>query len=76
MEKLKKIIDSGNREEALNYVMNRLSNKEINVIDLYEKEILPVLRNLECLLDDKNICIWISCVAIFIAVYSAVTKLA
>ena len=58
MEKLKKIIDSGNREEALNYVMNRLSNKEINVIDLYEKEILPVLRNLECLLDDKNICIW------------------
>lgn len=24
----------------------------------------------------KNICIWISCVAIFIAVYSAVTKLA
>ena len=24
----------------------------------------------------KNICIWVSCLAVFIAVYSAVTKLA
>ena len=58
MEKLKKILEKENREESLDYVINRLKNKEVSIIDLYEKEILPILRNIECSLDNKDMCIW------------------
>lgn len=54
----KKILKEGNRKEVLDYIIHKIDNKEIDVIDLYCKVIMPLLNNMECDLEDKNICKW------------------
>lgn len=57
MEELKIKLNENNRSESLNYVLDKL-NSGTSVVEVYEEILFPILRNLECALDDKNICIW------------------
>lgn len=47
-----------NKELALKYILDKLQKKEIDVTDLYCKILTPLLNNMTCKLEDKNICIW------------------
>lgn len=51
-------LEEENKEKAVKYIMDKVSNKEIDIIDLYTKVLTPALNNLICKEEDKRICIW------------------
>lgn len=57
MEELKKLLNQGLKEESLKYVLDKLNNGT-SIIDLYDNYLFPILRNLECELNDVDICTW------------------
>jgi|GEM_PF-123025 len=62
MEKLKEkfnlLFESENKEETVQFILDKLKNKEIDVIDLYMNILTPALNHMKCNLEDKYICIW------------------
>lgn len=56
--RFREIFNKEDKEEAVVYIMDKVSSGEIDVIDLYTGILTPLLNNLECSLEDKNICIW------------------
>lgn len=52
------LLEEEKKEEALFYIMDLLKNKEVDIIELYSNILAPALNNMECKLEDKNICIW------------------
>lgn len=62
MEKIfnefKVFFDAEDKEKAVAYILDKLKNQEIDVIDLYTKVLTPMLNNIECDLEDRRICIW------------------
>jgi len=57
-QEFKVYFDEENKEKAVNYMLEKLRNEEISVIDLYTNVLTPLLNNIECDLEDKRICIW------------------
>lgn len=51
-------LDDENKEKALEFILNKLQNGDIQIVDLYNKVLAPALNNMECKLKDKRICIW------------------
>ena len=62
MEKIynefKVYFDEENKEMAVKYILEKLHNKEIDVVDLYSYVLTPLLNNIECKLEEERICIW------------------
>lgn len=56
--KFKKLLEEENKDEALLFALQLLETGEKNVIDLYQDILAPSLNEMECKLDDRNICIW------------------
>lgn len=52
------ILESENKDESLNYVLNLLNEKKITLEELYDELLAPSLTNFGCNLKDKEICIW------------------
>lgn len=50
--------DSEDKEKAVAYILGKLEQGEIDVVDLYTKVLTPMLNNIECDLEDRKICIW------------------
>jgi len=57
-EVFKTLLEEEKKEEAFSFVMDLLKNKKIDIIELYTNILAPSLNNMECKLEDKNICIW------------------
>jgi len=53
-----KLLENEDRYGCVKYTQQLLSEKKVNVPDLYEKIIAPSLRNITCKVVEKNICIW------------------
>lgn len=51
------LFEEENKEEAVAYVLSKLQNKELDVIELYSNILTPALNDMKCDLD-KRICIW------------------
>ncbi len=47
-----------NKEDAVMYILEKLQNKEIDVLELYSNVITPVLNEINCDLEERNLCIW------------------
>lgn len=58
LKDFKVFFEDENKENAFKFIMNKLESKEIDVIELYTNILTPLLNNMECKLEDKNICIW------------------
>lgn len=58
LKDFKTFFEEENKEKSVNYILDKLQSKEIDVIELYTKILTPLLNNMECKLEDKNICIW------------------
>ena len=56
--KFKQLLEEENKDEALLFALGLLESGEKNVIDLYQDILAPSLNQMECKLDDHNICIW------------------
>lgn len=52
------LLEKEDRYGCVNYAINLLEEKKINVDDLYEKVIKLSIQNITCKLSEKNICIW------------------
>ena len=52
------LFEEENKEEAVSYIINKLHNKEIDVIELYSSILTPLLNNLECKPEEKTIAVW------------------
>lgn len=46
------------REKAVNFVLNKLQTKEIDIVNLYTKILAPSLNSMACDVEDKRICVW------------------
>lgn len=51
-------LNDENKEKAVEFILNKLESKEIQIVDLYNSVLAPALNNMECNLKDKRICIW------------------
>lgn len=56
--KFKKFLEDENKDEALLFALALLESGEKNVVDLYQDILTPSLNQMECNLDDHNVCIW------------------
>lgn len=57
-EEFKQILETENKEKAVEYALALLNDKKIDVIALYSEILAPALNNMYCSLSDKNVCIW------------------
>ncbi|MBH1940774.1 cobalamin B12-binding domain-containing protein [Mobilitalea sibirica] len=46
------------KEKAVQYVLKKLQDKEIDVINLYSNVLTPLLNNMKCRMEDQSIRIW------------------
>lgn len=53
-----KLVNEENKDEAMTYVLNLLKNKKIELYDLYDFFLRPVLNEFVCSSEDEEICIW------------------
>jgi len=53
-----KLVNQENKDEAMMYVLNLLKEKKIELYDLYDFFLRPVLNEFECTSEDEEICIW------------------
>jgi MerR family transcriptional regulator, light-induced transcriptional regulator len=53
-----KLVNQENKDEAMIYVLNLLKEKKIELYDLYDFFLRPVLNEFECTSEDEAICIW------------------
>ena len=58
LEDFKKLLASEQKEEAVNYSLSLIETGKIGVVELYEKILTPALNQMECKLEDRNLCIW------------------
>lgn len=52
------LLEKEDRLGCVNYAINLLENRKVNIQYLYEKVIKPSIRNITCKLSEKNICKW------------------
>jgi methanogenic corrinoid protein MtbC1 len=57
-EKFKQILESENKEQAVNFAMGLIKNNELDIIELYSNILKPALNNMQCSLADKDLCVW------------------
>ena len=57
-EKFMQILESENKEEAVEFAIGLIKNGTIDIIELYSDILKPALNNMQCLLADKDICVW------------------
>ncbi|HNX65168.1 MAG TPA: cobalamin-binding protein, partial [Oscillospiraceae bacterium] len=57
-EEFKQILETENKEKAVEYALDLLKEKKIGVIGLYSEILAPALNNMYCSLSDKDVCIW------------------
>lgn len=53
-----KLVNEENKDEAMLYVQNLLKEKKIELYELYDFFLRPVLNEFECTFEDEEICIW------------------
>ncbi len=53
-----KLVNEENKDEAMTYVLNLLKDKKIELYDLYDFFLRPVLNEFVCSSEDEEICIW------------------
>lgn len=62
MEKIKKEFldhfENERKEQAVQFILTKLKNNEIDVVDLYSEILTPALNDMKCNLKDKRLCIW------------------
>lgn len=58
MNEFKNYFEDENKEQAVKYILSKLENGEIDVLDLYMEILTPVQNETQCKLEDKRICIW------------------
>lgn len=51
-------LEKENKEKAVNFILSKLKNNEVDVLDLYMKILTPVQNETVCKVQDKRICIW------------------
>ena len=51
-------IDKEDKEKCVEFVLNKLDNKEINVPTLYKEILEPSLNRFYCDVDEEKLCIW------------------
>ncbi|MCU0105236.1 cobalamin-dependent protein [Acholeplasma vituli] len=52
------LVNHENKDEAMLYVLELLKEKKIELYDLYDFFLRPVLNEFECNSEDEEICIW------------------
>ena len=57
-EKFIQILESENKEEAVEFAMGLIKSGTIDIIELYSDILKPALNNMQCSLADKDICVW------------------
>jgi methanogenic corrinoid protein MtbC1 len=57
-KKFMQILESENKEEAVEFAMGLLDSGTIDIIELYSDILKPALNNMQCSLADKDICVW------------------
>ncbi len=57
-KEFQELFEQENKEKAVEYILDKLAEGNIDVIDLYTNVLTPALNHLTCDLEDKRICIW------------------
>lgn len=50
--------ENENKEKAVSFILTKLKNNEIDVVDLYTEILIPALNDIKCYLKDKRMCVW------------------
>jgi len=58
LEAFSQILETENKDEAINYALGLLRENKLDIIDLYEDVLTPALNNMFCNLSDKDLCVW------------------
>lgn len=51
-------LESEDKEMAVKFILDKLKNKDIDVVKLYTEVLAPSLNNMLCKIDEKGVCIW------------------
>lgn len=51
-------LEEENKGKALECILDKLETGKIQIVDLYKDVLAPSLNNMECKLENKEICIW------------------
>lgn len=57
-EDFKVYLKQEQKEEALYYIIDLIEKQKIDITSIYTDIMTPALNTMECLLEDKNMCIW------------------
>jgi MerR family transcriptional regulator, light-induced transcriptional regulator len=52
------ILASEDKEAALNYALNLLTEQNVGIVELYTKILGPALNQMTCAEEDQRLCIW------------------
>lgn len=52
------LLDSGNKEETVEYTLSRLKNRNTDIVTLYTKILGPALNSWKCDHEKSSLCIW------------------
>ncbi len=53
-----KLLESEDRYECVKFVKKLLDEKKVGIVELYQDIIKPLMENITCKVNEKNICIW------------------
>lgn len=57
-EEFMKLLDSENKETAVEYILSRLKSQSTDIVTLYTRILGPALNNWECDHEKNSLCIW------------------
>lgn len=52
------LLEAENKQDAVQYALDLLDSGKMDVKTLYTQVLTPALNQMQCKLDDKNMCIW------------------
>ena len=52
------LLEAENKQDAVQYAFDLLDSGKMDVKTLYTQVLTPALNQMQCKLDDKNMCIW------------------
>lgn len=57
-EKFKQLLETENKQKTVEYALELIQNRKVDVVRLYEEILTPALNQMQCKLEEKHLCIW------------------
>ena len=57
-DKINQVFENEDKETAVLFILEKLKNKELDIIELYTELLTPIINEIKSDVEEKHICIW------------------